>query len=135
MRRLLALFAPIILFALLSWPRTAHAQLIFNLNPAGQQGSQGTTLTFNATLENSGNAPLFLNGDIGSLTGNGLTLDTSLFFQNAPLSMNVGDTWSGDIFTVAIDPLALSGDYTGSFTIIGGIDGSAQDNLVISISW
>lgn len=117
------------LLALLFWPLSSHAQLIFNLNPAGQQGNQGTMLTFNATLENIGNDPLFLNGDNAFLNGNGLTLDTSPFFQNSPLSMNSGDIWTGDIFTVAIAQSVIPSDYVGSFTIVGGLDPAAQVDL------
>src|SRR5579883_1474585 len=133
MRREFGRFASGLLLLLLLWPQSAQAQLLLNFNPAGQSGTQGTTLTFNATLENIGTDPIFpvfLNGAEASLTGNGLMLDTSPFFQNAPLSLNSGETWTGDIFTVAIAPTALPGNYTGSFTVVGGPDDMTQNDLL-----
>jgi hypothetical protein len=48
------------------------------------------------------------------------TLDESPFFINTPLSMNPGETFTGVLFTVTINPGAAPGIYNGFFTILGG---------------
>lgn len=97
------LIAAIAALLLLGAPR-ANAGLLFSLNPAGQQGSPGTTLVFNATLTNTGVDEVWLNGDGISLSSPLLSLDDTLFFANTPLSLAGAESWTGDIFTVKIDP-------------------------------
>ena len=119
----------LILACVLLGMQTAHAQLLFSLNPAGQTGMPGTTLTFNATLINAGASVVFLNGASTIVPGAGLFLDPNPFFNNFPLSLASGESFTKDIFSVSLDPAVLPGDYTGSFTIIGGSDSSALDDL------
>ena len=120
--------AAVIAAVLLMVPR-ADAQLLFDLNPADRSGFPGAALTFNATLTNSGADAVFLNGDASSLFSSALTLDDTLFFANAPLSLASGESWTGDIFTVSIDSSASPGPHLGSFSAVGGADGAAQDTL------
>jgi hypothetical protein len=122
------LLAAVAALCLLGAPR-ADAQLLFGLNPAGQQGAPGTALTFNATLTNSGAATVWLNGDNSSISSLLLTLDDTPFYTNAPLYLASGDSWTGDIFSVGIDPSTPPGAYFGTFSIVGGADSSAQDIL------
>jgi hypothetical protein len=56
-------------------------------------------------------------------------LDDSGFFQNFPLSLDPGDSFSGVLFSVELPPNVAAGLYTGSFEILGGADGGAVDNL------
>ena len=107
----------------------ARADLLFSLNPAALSGLPGDTLTFNATLTNTGIDPVYLNGDIAGVSASGLSLDDRSFFNNFPLFLLSGDAVTSDLFTVSIDPSVLSGDYTGTFTIVGGADAFAQDSL------
>jgi len=93
-----------------------------------QTGASGDTLTFEATVTEPGTAPVFLNGDAVTLAGS-LILDDSQFLSGFPLSMNQGDIFTGDLFTVFILPGTPAGLYSGTFTILGGSDGSAQDVL------
>jgi hypothetical protein len=125
-RKLLVLLA-VTLFLMRT--ASAQAQLILNLNPAGLSGFPNTTLTFNATLINSGTDTLFLNGAGVSGLPPDLTPDIFPFFLNAPASLLGGDTWTGDILTVGIGANAVANDYVGSLEIVGGLDNTAQDSL------
>src|SRR5215470_690296 len=102
---LLWLALPVLLLSLLP-ARAAHAQLIFTLAAPNQVGRPGDTLSFEGTLFNSGASPLFLNGDTFNLGGTGLTLDDSPFFLNGPASLNAGQSFSGQLFTVSLDASA-----------------------------
>jgi hypothetical protein len=113
----------------LLWMSTAQAQLLFNLNPAGLTGAPGGSVTFNATLTNSGIDTIWLNGDTSSVGTPGLTIDDTPYLNNFPLFLIGGDAATADLFTVDIDPSVLVGNYFGSFTIVGGADAFAQDAL------
>jgi len=105
-------------------------QLLLNLNPAGRSGLPGTSLTFNATLINSGTDTLFLNcAEVSGLPSD-LTPDVIPFFLNAPTLLIGGATWTGDILTVGISAHAAANHYVGSLDIIGGPDNMGQDTLV-----
>jgi len=88
-------------------------------------------VTFSAALENVGATELFLNGDSFDLVGADLTVDDTKFLLNAPLSLLPGQLWAGDIFDVQVGAQARTGSYTGSFTIFGGANTIAQENLGI----
>jgi hypothetical protein len=110
--------------------RRAQAQLLFTLDNPVQAGLPGQTLTFSGTLTNSGTSEIFLNGDNFSLGGTGLTLDDTPFVDGAPFSLAANESFSGSLFTVAIDssaPFPQSG--AGTFSIVGGVDDTAQDIL------
>jgi len=87
----------------------------------------GGTLTFDATVTNTGGATVFLNGDSATVDAP-LTLDDSPFLANFPSSLIAGDSATGTLFTVFV-PGGAAGIYTGSFTIEGGADGSALGTL------
>ena len=97
-------------------------------NPV-QSAAPGSTVTFDATVSASSTnaAPIFLNGDSFTIDGP-LTLDDSDFFS-FPLSLNPGDSFTGALFTVTLPADLAYGDYTGSFEILGGADGSTFGNL------
>lgn len=111
----------------------AHAQLSFTLSNPNQTGTAGATLTYEGTLTNLGSATLFLNGDIFSLAGTGLTLDDSAFFQQAPTSLSAFGTadasYTGALFTVEIAVDAPVQNGVGTFSIVGGADENAQNTL------
>lgn len=87
----------------------------------------GSVLTFNATLANIGSAVLFLNGD--NFLSSGLPLDDTLFFANVPPSLASSASVTSDIFQISIPQGAVAGTYFGSFTILGGSSGNAQDAI------
>src|ERR1035437_7396796 len=109
---------------------TARADLIFNLTPPMLSAPPSGTVEFTGTLTNTGIADVFLNGDVSVLPYLTLMLDDSPFFANSPLSLAAGGgLYSGPFFDVIVDPGAVPGTYTGSFTIQGGADSSTFNNL------
>jgi hypothetical protein len=93
-------------------------------------GNPGDIVSFAGTIVAPGaNAGVvYLNSDALNLVGP-FTLDDSPFILNAPLSMAPGATYTGVLFTVSISQQAAIGAYTGFFTILGGSNPSAMDQL------
>lgn len=94
---------------------------------------QGTALVaFDATVSNplSSSGTIFLNGDSSTTSSSLVSVDDAPFFANSPLSLDPG-TSSGpfEIFDVLLDPSLGPGVYTGTFSILGGADGSAVDDV------
>jgi hypothetical protein len=109
---------------------TARADVIFDLTPPMLSTAAGTTIEFTGTLTNTGSSEVFLNGDFSVLLFSSLKLDDLPFFANSPLSLAAGGgLYSGPFFDVIVDPVAVPGTYTGSFTIQGGADSSTFNNL------
>jgi len=108
---------------------TAFADIVFtvNLDSTSLVGTPGTAVTFTGTILNASGVELFLNGAGGYLSSPELTLDLTPFFTLTPLSLLDGDSYSGDIFSVAISGVALPGDYSGTFNIQGGVDSATFD--------
>ncbi len=119
------LFALVLLVSSRAFADTISLSLT---NPV-QSGALGSPLTFTATVTapNSNGAAVFLNSDSFSVDSP-LTLDDSGFF-GFPLSLNPGDTFTGNLFTIAIPSVAATGTYSGVFDILGGADGGASDDL------
>jgi hypothetical protein len=100
-----------------------------------QLASPGETLQFFGTITNDSNTTVFLNNDDLNLSGLSLTT-TDQFLNTVPISLapsgQPGDS-SGDIelfdVTVSNPLLDAQATYSGSYTLFGGIDGNAQDNL------
>ena len=91
----------------------------------------GQTVEFFGTITNTGSDTLFLNSDDLSPLPSSFSV-TDQFFSTVPVSLAPG-TSAGDIelFDVTVnDPLLDPlGTYTGVYTLVGGTDGNAQDNL------
>jgi hypothetical protein len=104
--------------------------LTFDLMSSSRSASAGTstTLEFTGTLSNPTSAVVFLNGD-GSFLDQSLTLDDSPFLTFAPLSLAAGATYAGAFFDVVVYPSTPPGSYAGTFTIQGGANDGAFDNL------
>lgn len=109
--------------------------LTLTLTPAGQAGPAPSTFHFTGTLANTTTSIVFLNGDTLTFNGpaNGLGLDDSPFFNNAPASLGAmgsgSDTYTGGFFDVTVDSSAAPGTYLGTFVILGGADANAQDTV------
>jgi hypothetical protein len=103
--------------------------LTLSLSNPVQSATPGSTLTFDATVSapSTNAAPIFLNSDNYTIDSP-LTLDDSDFFS-FPLSLDPGDSYTGALFTITLPSVLAPGDYTGSFEILGGADGSAFDTL------
>jgi hypothetical protein len=101
-----------------------------SLNAPAQPGTAGSTVSFVATVSAPGTngGTVFLNGDSFNLSSP-LILDGSGFFNDFPLSLDPGDSFSGVLFSIALPSDLAAGLYTGSFEILGGADGDALDTL------
>jgi hypothetical protein len=106
----------------------ADTTLVFS---SPDQSGPGPDFTFVATVTNSSDAPyaVYLNGDYISGVLPSTAYDVT-GFDSFPLFLNPGDSHTGDLFIAITPPYGLgSNDYTGTFEILGGIDGNAQDNV------
>ncbi len=107
-----------------------------------QTGGQGDVLDFYATVtNNSATQTVYLNGDAPTIeepatypTSPGLVLDDSPFLDNYPFTLapmgQSGDSYSGLLFTVAIQPGTPYALYTGDFEILGGHYSSSEQFVI-----
>ena len=91
-----------------------------------QSGLGGDVLAFDATVTNTSDQVVYLNGDDYNL-GAPLILDDSPYFDFYPLTLDAGDSYTGLLFYVDIPTGTPVGVYPGSFEITGGSDDSAGD--------
>lgn len=103
--------------------------LSFSLTNPTQAGVPGTSLTYTGTLTaDAGNTgTLFVNADDYNVLGTA-TLDDTDFFAAVPISLAPGASYTGDLFTLTLDPSA-GGTTTGTFDILGGATSDAYDDL------
>ena len=126
LRNLLMLSLTIVGFLLAG--TAAKADTVLTLSAPYQTGPGGL-FTFEATATNTGASTVFLNSDSSTVDA-GLTLDDSPFFNNWPLSLAPGVPYTGELFAVTAPAWGLGSNfYTGSFTLLGGVDGNASDSL------
>jgi|ERR1700733_1885386 hypothetical protein len=128
LKRSLLLSLILLPFLLTATPAKA-APLSLILSSPFQYTGPGGTVTFDATVTNTTNAVVFLNGDDFSLDSP-LTLDDSSYFNNFPLSLGALGSFTGPLFTVDAPLGTTPGLYAGVFDITGGTDDSA--NAVIA---
>jgi hypothetical protein len=95
--------------------------LSLTLSSPFQSTGPGGVVTFNATVTNTTNAVVFLNGDDFSLDAP-LTLDDSSYLNNFPLSLGALGSFTGTLFTVDAPLGTAPGLYAGVFDITGGAD-------------
>jgi hypothetical protein len=94
--------------------------LSLTITPVFQTGTDGGMLTFDATLTDiNPTEAVYLNSDITTLSGP-LVLDDSPFFNNFPLFLDPGGSFTAELFTVFIPNGTPDGLYTGTFNILGG---------------
>jgi len=89
-------------------------------------GPAGGVVAFDATVTNNTGSAVFLNGDDFNVDSP-LTIDDSPYDNNFPLFLAAGQSASGELFDANVAPGTPTGLYAGSFEILGGSDGSAQD--------
>lgn len=110
----------------------SHAATVnVNLDSAPLSGAPGTALTFTGTLMNTTSSTVFLNAAGINLAGfSPLNEDTGPFFTNAPLFLAGGaSTPTIGLFAINIPNPFAAGQYQGTFTVLGGADGNAQNTL------
>lgn len=113
-------------------PAPAYADSItFTLtNSNGNVSYLGGSLTYGATVSapTSNAAAVFLNGDSFNVTSP-VTLNDSDFFNNFPLSLAPGTSFTGGLFVLTVPPNSALGIYLGTFTLLGGANGNATGTL------
>lgn len=126
---------PLIVLALaLSAVASANAGVIITLDTPHQSAGAGSTLEFFGTITNADLAnSVFLNEDSLTVTAaNGDFTVTDQFFSNIPVSLAAGGN-SGDIELFDVTITSPFPDtfktYTGTYQLLGGIDGDAQNVL------
>ena len=105
--------------------------LTFTLtNPTAYVPAGGGSVTFDATVTapSSNTAAVFLNGDSFNVTAP-ITLDDSDFFNDFPLSLAPGTSFTGDLFMLTVPAGTPVGTYLGTFTLLGGANGNASNDL------
>lgn len=109
----------------------ASAGVVVVFDNSNQTGNPGGTLQFFGVISNTGSDTVFLNSDTLTLPGLSFTI-ADQFLNYVPVSLD-GGLSSGDIelFDVTLSNPLLdpAGPYPGSYTLIGGFDANAQDNL------
>lgn len=103
--------------------------ITLTLSNAFETGMPGSTVNFIATASAplTNGATVFLNSDSFNVASP-LVMDDSGFFNNFPLSLDPGGSYTGELFAVDV-PLSASGVYSGYFEILGGADGDALNVL------
>jgi hypothetical protein len=109
------------------------AQVTASLSPSVQNSASGQSLVFYGTLENSSTTSReFLNNAQVTVTGtaaNFIVPGTNTFFANVPGILEPGESYTGEIFSVALSGSAPAADYAGTAEIQGGSDIFAGDAL------
>jgi hypothetical protein len=108
-----------------------HATSTFTLTfaPDTLSGNPGDTLQFFGSLTNNTSSTVFINNDSFTFAIMGAA-DDSPFLTFAPLSLGPNATSGSFEFIDVTIPLAqATGTYDGTFTVIGGADDTAQNNL------
>ncbi len=127
----------ILTLALLACGSASADTIAITLDSPTLSGSPGDTLQFFGTLTNTTADTVFLNDVNFNLASIPLSsIDNSPFFTNAPLSLDAaasldGGFTSGDIelFDITIPNPFTAANYAGTFQVLGGVDGNAQDIL------
>ena len=118
----------LLLAAVFMLPVAAHADPILIPYSATVTPGQMFTLGEWISLDAGASGPLFFNGDSFNMQVP-ITLDDSPFWSSFPLSVNPGETVQGDVFTISVPAVIAPGIYTGFFSILGGADMNATDEL------
>jgi hypothetical protein len=92
-------------------------------------GNPGDMISFSGTLLNNTSNTVFINSDSFTFAIAGAADDTP-FLNHAPSSLGPNASSTPFMFlTVTIPNGQAAGIYDGSFTVLGGADGAAQNNL------
>jgi hypothetical protein len=91
--------------------------------------AQNSSVSFSATIKNTGSNTIFLTGNSLSLFAPEVTIDDTYFLANAPASLTSGATWTGTVFLLGASATAASDSYNVSFAVYGGADSSAYNPL------
>jgi len=112
-----------IAFILLAGTAAKADSLTITLDSPVQTGGAGE-FKFEATVTNTSNSTIYLNGD-SSYVDSPLILDDSSYNNSWPQSLGAGDSYTGLLFIVDVPTGVADGLYTGYFDITGGADSNA----------
>ena len=126
---------PAALLVFLAPPQVAHAQLVLKLAPSAQVAPG--TFAFSGTLSNptTGDLALYSDGYKFDNLAAGLSLDDSPFNTNAPTDLPAGQSYTGLLFNVSVDPTVAPGTYGGTFSVTDGnpLDKPASDTFSVTV--
>jgi hypothetical protein len=131
MKRRLTLALITLLLTLGFTSAAAYADSVtFTLTNSSQSTPSASSITYAATITaDAGNSgDIFLNSDSFNVPAP-LGFDDTDFFLNFPFFLAPGQSFTGDLFVISVPSGSGVGDFTGTFTLLGGADGSAQDTL------
>jgi hypothetical protein len=124
------LFCTLLLVSLSALAANADTVTI-TFDQPDQSAGPGDTLEFFGTITNDTGNTVYLNTDDLNLIDVSLTTNDQ-FFNTVPISLAAGAS-SGDIelFDVSVSSplLDATGTFSGTYTLFGGVDGDASDNL------
>jgi len=128
-RKFLVTIASLALLAVV--PALAKADSVSLTLEPSHTISAGSGVSFFGTIVNTGSSTVFLNSVSITLGGPaGLTFSDAPFFANTPVSLAPGGSVGAvSFFDVFADLSVPLGTYNGSFTLLGGADGNAFDEL------
>jgi hypothetical protein len=102
--------------------------LSFTFTSSLLTASRGQTVTFSATLMNSGATSLFLNSDVVNITAP-LIVDDTKFFLNTPVFLTANQSVTVPILDVIAPVNAPFGLYPGNFVVLGGSTANDLTNI------
>lgn len=111
----------------------ANAGIILTFNLPSQSGDFGSTLTFTGSIQNTGEALIYLNGNSINFAAPPDFIQNDLFFTNVPAAIDGLTTLSNiDLFTITISPtFALApGAFPGLYQLTGGLAGDDSFDLL-----
>jgi len=116
------------------WELEAGASLTATLSQAVENSASGQTLVYCGTLVNTSlTSEIFLNNIEFSLSGSAsgcMVSGTNAFYANVPGILAPGQSYTGEVFSVALSGTAPAADYTGTITLEGGGDIFSTGDLV-----
>ena len=121
----------LLLISLFSFASLCRATTILTVSfsPDTVSANPGQTVSFFGSLTNTQNSTVDINFDSFTFDIPG-ALDDSPFLNDAPLSLAPNTTSSVfEFFQITIPSGLSAGTFNGAFTIIGGVDANASENL------
>src|SRR5882724_420783 len=107
----------------------ARGDLSFVLTPAAETCAQSNGVFFSGVLSNTNPTnDLYLN-DIQFAASSNLAAVANAFFANVPGILSAGQTYSDIVFAVTVNPATSVGTYSGTVTIVGGVNILSSSNL------
>jgi hypothetical protein len=111
----------------------SHASVTMALAPSIQNSAAGQSLVFYGTLANTSTTDeVFLNTVQLVMSGSdpaAAVTGSNTFYANVPGILEPGESYTGELFSVALIGSAPAIDYGGSVTLQGGTDIFAASNL------